>query len=85
MVSVATKAKQKTEKGRCAFITLKSMVNKCPKLYFIDTKLPIVLYTDASDYAHGVYLRQVQKQEDGTTVELPIRFLIETFSGAQIR
>ena len=36
-------------------------------------------------YAYGAYLCQVQKQEDGTTDELPIRFLSETFSGAQIR
>ena len=89
MVSVAAKAKQKqitwTEEGRRAFSTLKSLVNKCPKLYFIDTKLPIILYTDASDYAHGAYLCQVKQQEDGTTVELPIRFLSGTFSGAQIR
>ena len=89
MVSVAAKAKQKqitwTEEGRRAVSTLKSLVNKCPKLYFIDTKLPIILYTDASDYAHGAYLCQVKKQEDGTTVELPIRFLSGTFSGAQIR
>jgi hypothetical protein len=76
MVSVAAKAKQKqitwTEEGRRAFSTLKSLVNKCPKLYFIDTKLPIILYTDASDYTHGAYLCQVQKHEDSTTVELPI-------------
>ena len=79
MVSVAEKAKQKqinwTEEGRRAFSTLNS-------IYFIDTKSSIILYTDASDYAHGAYLCQVQKQEDGTTVELHIRFLSGTFSGA---
>ena len=35
------------------FVTLKSLVNQCPKLYFLNTELPIILYTDASDYAHG--------------------------------
>ena len=83
MVSVSAKAKQKqitwTEEGRRAFSTLKSLVNKCPKLYIIDTKLPIILYTDASDYAHGAYLCQLQKQEDGTTVEFPLGFLSGTF------
>jgi len=41
MVCAATKSKQKqiswTEEGKCAFSTLKSLVNKFPKLYFIDT------------------------------------------------
>ena len=33
------------------FVTLKSLVNQCPKLYFLDPQLTINLY-DASDYAH---------------------------------
>lgn len=60
---------------------MKSLVNKCPKLYFMDPKLQIILYTDSSDYAHGSYLCQLQHQEDGTAVALPIWLL----SGTQNR
>ena len=58
MVSVANQQKSKkivwTEQANGDFITLKLLVNQCPKLYFLDPELPIILYTDASDYAHGV-------------------------------
>ena len=30
-------------------------MNVCPKLYFIDYSLRIILYTDASDYTHGAF------------------------------
>ena len=67
------KSKQKqitwTEEGERDFSTLKSLVKKCPKLYFIDTTLPTILYTDASDYARGAYLCQIQQKDDGITVE----------------
>jgi len=39
-----------------AFERLKALVNVCPKLYLIDYSLRIILYTDASDYAHGAPL-----------------------------
>jgi len=56
-VAIATKQKTKalswTTEGYVAFEKLKALVNSCPKLYFIDYQLPIILYTDASDYAHG--------------------------------
>ena len=77
MVSVANQQKSKkiwTEQANGDFITLKSLVNQCPKLYFLDPELSIVLYTDASDYAHGAYLCQVQIQTDGSLLEQPIRF-----------
>ena len=60
-------------------------MNQCPKLYFLNQDLPIILYTDASDYAHGAYLCQVQTQTDGSLLEQPIRFLSGTFAGAQTR
>ena len=66
-------------------LALKSLVIQCPKLYFLDPALPIILYTDASDYAHGAYLCQVQAQPDGSSLEQPIRFLSGTFAGAQTR
>ena len=41
------------------FEKLKTMVNACPKLYFINNTNKILLYKDASDYAHGAYLCQI--------------------------
>ena len=88
MVSVANQQKSKkivwTEQANGDFITLKLLVNQCPKLYFLDLELPIILYTDASDYAHGAYLCQVQTQTDGSLLEQPIRFLSGTFAGHKL-
>jgi len=68
MVSEANKQKSKkvvwTTQADSDFIALKSLVNQCPKLYFLDPELPIILYTAASDYVHGAYLCQVQVQPD---------------------
>ena len=64
MVSAANQQKSKkivwTKQAEGDFIILKSLVDQCPKLYFINPELTIILYTDASDYAHGAYLCQVQ-------------------------
>ena len=88
MVTEATKHLHKvlvwTEAGSSAFQRLKDLVNNCPKLYFPDYALPIVLYTDASDYAHGAYLCQL-RTVDGVEIEEPIRFLGGTFHGPQVR
>ena len=51
---------------------LKAVVNSCLKLYFINNAYKVVLYTDASDYVHRVYLCQFFKltregNERGTT------------------
>ena len=76
---VADTAKSKTKSllwtstTRTAFEKIKNLVNQCQKLYFIDYSLKIILYTDASDYAHGAYLCQERVHENGTTEE-PIRF-----------
>ena len=57
MVSAANQQMVKmvtwTAAGRAAFTTLKELVNECPKLYFIKKEYVTILYTDASDYAHG--------------------------------
>ena len=55
-----------TPQANSDFIALKSLVNQCPKLYFINPELPIILYTDASDYAHVAYLSQVPTQPYGS-------------------
>jgi hypothetical protein len=89
MVALTTKQKIKslawTQDGHIAFEKLKALVNNCPKLYFIDYSLPVILYTDASDYAHGAYLCQIRALPDGTNIEEPIRFLGGTFQGPQVR
>ena len=90
MVSGATRTKQKqvtwTEEGKRAFQYLKVVGQPMPKTVLHRSKIANnSIYTDASDYAHGAYLCQVQQQDDGTTVELPIRFLSGTFSVAQTR
>ena len=79
MVALATKQKTKalswTTEGCVAFENLKALMNSGPKLYFIDYQLPIILFTDVSNYARGAYLCQLRSLIDGTTVEEPIRFL----------
>ena len=59
MVPLATKQKTKalswTTEGYVAFEKLKALVNSCPKLYFIDYQLPIILYTDAHTYVNYVH------------------------------
>ena len=65
--------------GHIAFEKLKALINNCPKLYFIDYNLPVILYTDSSDYAHGAYLCQIRALPDGTSIEEPIRLLGDTF------
>ena len=45
------------------------MVNACPKLYFINNAYKVVLYTDASDYAHGAYLCQIAPNGEGRNIE----------------
>jgi len=61
---------------------LKDMVNACVKLYFINRTYKILLYTDASDYALGAYLRQIRPWTETSEEIEPIRFLSGSFSGA---
>ena len=60
MVAAANKHSTKTitwtEDAPQGFEQLKHMVNTCPKLYFMNNMHKIVLYSDASDYAHGALL-----------------------------
>jgi len=60
MVTVTIRNKIKlltwTNEGHLAFERLKALVNVCTKVYFIDYSLRIILYTDASDYAHGIFV-----------------------------
>ena len=82
----ATKTVAWTTEGLHGFDKLKAMVNSCPKLYFINNAYKVVLFTDASDYAHGAYLCQlVTTDGDEILREEPIRLLSGSFSGAQVR
>jgi hypothetical protein len=54
---------------------LSSHIYDVGKLYFIDYTLRIILYTDASDYAHVAYLCQLRPLPNEGVVEEPIRFL----------
>jgi transposase InsO family protein len=67
--------------AEASFEKLKELINQCPKLYYLNENYPIVLCTDASDYAIGAYLYQVDEEQK----ERPIRFLSKTLCGAQLR
>ena len=61
-------------------------MNEYPKLSFIKKEYKIILYTDASDYAHGADLCQVIPSAEGIAeYEEPICFLSGSFHGAQTR
>ena len=62
-----------TPEAEASFAEIKLRINACPKLFFMDGKLPIFLHTDASDYAIGAYLFQVKEGK-----EISIRFMSKT-------
>jgi len=63
-----------------------ALINACPKLYVINRVYKVVLYTEASDYAHEASLCQnAHTGEAEETRNEPIRFLSDSFSGAQVR
>ena len=68
-----------TSEADDSFEAIKAMINNCPKLFYIDDKLPIYLNTDASNYAIGAYLYQIKNNK-----EVPIRFMSKTLTGAQL-
>jgi hypothetical protein len=69
-----------TEATTLAFETLKEAIHNCPKLFFLDDKSPVHLYTDASDYGIGAYLCKLVDSK-----ELPIAFISKTLSSQQQR
>ena len=71
--------------GHVAFKRLKTLVNSCPKLYFIDNNLLVIFYTDASNNTHGAYLCQLRTLPDDTRIKESIRFLGGTFQSPQLR
>jgi transposase InsO family protein len=74
------KAVQYTPAALAAFEKIKKEINECPKLYFIDDKLPTFLCTDASDIACGAYLYQVRNN-----LQIPIFFASRKFTDTEKR
>jgi hypothetical protein len=70
--------------GLEAFQAIKSRIERCPKLFFLDDTSPIILYTDASGYGAGGTLVQVIKTSDGKDMEVPIAFMSFSFQGGQL-
>ncbi|MBT4362110.1 MAG: DDE-type integrase/transposase/recombinase [Candidatus Marinimicrobia bacterium] len=66
---------QWTPEAIAAFEDLRSAIDQCPMLWFMDDTSPIFLRTDASDYGIGAYLYQLVPQEDGEAKEIPIGFI----------
>jgi hypothetical protein len=54
-------------------------VGNCPKLFYVDLKLPIHVRTDASDYGIGGYIFPIDQQK-----ELQIRFNSKALHKAQL-
>ena len=63
-----------------AFRKCKAAIQACPTLAFVDYSAPIILETDASDYAIGAYLYQVI---EGT--QRPIHFISKKLNSTQYR
>ncbi len=53
-----------------SFRDVQESVGNCPKLFYVDLKLPIHVRTDASDYGIGGNTFHIDQQK-----ELPIRFI----------
>jgi hypothetical protein len=62
-----------------SFRDVQESVGNCPKLFYVDLKLPIHVRTDASDYGIGGYIFQIDQQK-----ELPIRFISKALHKAQL-
>ena len=71
-----------TKEAIAAFDDIRSAIDECPKLWFLDDHSPIYLQTDASDYGIGAYLYQKVTQPDGSVKELPINFISKSIASA---
>ena len=69
-----------TEEARLAFIAIKSMINDCPTMYFLDDKADIFLNTDASDYGIGGYVYQIVEEK-----ERPVAFMSKSLTSPQLK
>ena len=67
------------EEGQHAFATIKSLIECCPKLFFLDDNSPIYLNTDASSYGVGGNIYQLTNDH-----EVPIAFMSSSLTGSQL-
>ena len=71
---------QWSEEATSAYIEIKTAINNCPTLFFLDPKADVFLHTDASDYGIGGYLwQQIAGREQ------PVAFISKSLSGPQKR
>ncbi len=69
-----------TDQGRVAFHAIKEAINYCPKLFFINDKDEVVLFTDACDYGLGAVLYQIVEGK-----MIPICFASKLLSRQELR
>ena len=69
-----------SEEANRAYIAIKTAINNCPTLYFLDPAARIYLHTDASDYGIGAYLWQNIRGK-----EQPVAFISKSLTGSQRR
>jgi transposase InsO family protein len=69
-----------TDQTRQSFIETKQAINNCKKLYFLKDEGLVTVRTDASDYAIGAYLCQMQEGK-----ERPIQFVSKSLIKEQVR
>ena len=75
-----------TKECQVAFEFLKESLTAVPLLAYPDTRLPYVLYTDASDTCIGACLTQEKKVEGSEeSIETPIYFLSHKLSSSQVK
>ena len=67
-----------------AFEDLKTMIDNCPTLFFLDPNAPVYLHTDASEYGLGAYLFQIVTV-NGVQIERPVEFISKAFTPVQLR
>jgi hypothetical protein len=64
-----------TDESQAAFEQIKTLINECPTLSFLDESASVYLQTDASDYGIGSYLFQVKDN-----IEYPIAFISKSLN-----
>ena len=73
-----------TPSAIASFEDLRTGIDECPMLWFMDDISPIFLQTDASDYGIGAYLYQVITMDDGSTTERPIGFISKSIGSEHL-
>ena len=67
-----------TQPALSAYEEIKSLIEQCPTLFFLNDTDPVFLYTDASDYGIGAHLYQVVNGK-----EVSISFISKSLNAVQ--